>query len=182
MSRRWVVTGAVLVTLSACAGGSGSGGAAESTQPSIGIVSPSVFPTPTGRPPSLAPVAYGPTTLTSGAETCDVELDTATCTVTNTDPRVAGTVVYTWNNEKWGDMFHGSLVQWGRGRLVNSGGAWDGRYSGIWTSGTGDIINFWYVGTGGYAGLSYYMTTEFPQNDLSLQTRGLIFPGTPPTP
>lgn len=182
MKITWALVAAMVLTATGCASETGTGQSSESRPPSASVVTPSQFPTPTGVPPSLAPVPYGPTTLTSGAETCDVEADTATCTVTNTDPRVAGTVVYTWNTVKWGDMVNGSLVQWGRGRLVNSGGTWDGRYSGIWTPATGDIINFWYEGTGGYAGLSYYMTYEFPQTGLYWHTRGLIFPGKPPTP
>ena len=49
------------------------------------------------------------------------------------------------------------------------------------TSETGDILTFWYVGTGGYAGLSYYMWQTVPVGGVG-QTHGLIFPGKPPTP
>jgi hypothetical protein len=51
--------------------------------------------------------------------------------------------------ENGAEVFSGTL------RLVNDGGAWDGYYTGIYTSETGDLWSIWYTGTGAYAGLSY---------------------------
>jgi hypothetical protein len=80
-----------------------------------------------------------------------------TCTVTSNDPRVAGTARYTWNADRWGTGENsGSMVQWGTLRITNPGGVWVSRYTGIYTSETGDVVVSLLTGTGDYAGLSYY--------------------------
>jgi hypothetical protein len=161
---------------------------------------------PTGTPPSTAPAAstttapgepivYGPTTFVSGQEACTFT-DTVhatwttapdgtvrvrngwfTCVVTSDDPRVAGSGRYTWNADRWGQENHGAMTQWGITRIRNSGGTWVGRYQGIYTSGTGDVVFSLLTGTGDYAGLSYYRW-ENKTFGTTWPTEGLIFPGT----
>ena len=59
-------------------------------------------------------------------------------------------------------------------------GAWQGRGSGVASQpGYGDIIAFWYTGTGDYASLSYL--EQWTGSD-PWAIQGLIFPGDPPTP
>ena len=65
---------------------------------------------------------------------------------------------------------------WGTARLENAGGAWEGTGSGVYSSDRGDIIAFWYRGTGGYAGLSYF---ELWTGSDPWKIRGQILPGDP---
>ena len=101
------------------------------------------------------------------------------CTVTTDEPRVSGTEVAPRNMDLWGTIDDGAGVQWGTSRLENDGGAWEGTGSGVWSSDRGDIIAFWYKGTGGYAGLSYF---ELWTGHDPWKIQGQIFPGDPPTP
>jgi hypothetical protein len=181
----------VILTATGCASGAGSSGSPTSASPtpSTSASSPYVGPTASSIP-------YGAATLVAGTEDCalnDGALKStdpdgtehwrggsATCSVTNTDPRVAGGAICTWEKDVWPKgTEEGALTQWGTCRLENSGGAWAGTYTGMATTETGDILTSWYTGTGGYKGLSYYMwqTVHF---DTQGVTHGLIFPGTPP--
>ena len=146
---------------------------------------------------SPTPTTVGPVTMVTGTETCpDIILDWTTdpdghkhvrgqpadCTDTTDDPRVSGTHTTTANVDLWGDADDGpfSLVQWATGRTENDGGAWEGRMSGVASlPGRGDVIVYWYKGTGGYAGLSYFAlyTGSEPR-----KIQGQIFPGDPPPP
>jgi hypothetical protein len=195
MRARWVTVAVMILVLSACGSATGSGGVTESASPSPApVASTSASPTP-------LLVAFGPVTEVTGTEECGLnegELTTdadgtmhyregsAVCSVKNSDPRVAGGGFYTWERDAWESDDAGAAVQWGKGTLENSGGKWVGTYTGIVTSATGDLITFWYTGTGDYEGLSYFMWQEVPVvNGLSQQpgtTHGLIFPGKPPTP
>jgi hypothetical protein len=104
-----------------------------------------------------------------------------TCVVTSNDPRVAGTARYTWNADRWGTgAENGSMVQWGTTSIRNSGGAWVGRFEGIYTSETGDTVFYVLTGSGDYAGLSYYRW-EYKTFGTTWPTEGLIFPGTIPS-
>jgi hypothetical protein len=120
--------------------------------------------------------------ITGPDATVDYPKGTATCSVTNNDPRVAGKVVYTWKTHVYVNGQDFALTQSGTGTLRNAGGARVGRYTGIATSTTGDILTFWYTGTGGYTGLSYYMWETVPAGVGIGPTHGLIVHGTPPTP
>ncbi|MFI5041368.1 MAG: hypothetical protein ACHQNA_05890 [Acidimicrobiales bacterium] len=165
--------------------------------------SPTLVVTPAATPitaptPAMAPeaLAYGPATSVTGATDCRTLDDgtvttdpdgtihtragTLECTDTVNDPRVSGTYTGSWGSDRWGNgPSHGALVQWGRVRLVNAGGAWNGRFAGSYSSDRGDTIVTWYTGTGGYAGLAYFeVLTGF--GPWSIQ--GLIFPGSPPNP
>ena len=152
---------------------------------------------PTGGAPTTASPAAtpGPVTVVEGAASCSADLDWTTdpdgtqhvrdgtfiCTVTTDDPRVGGTETASWNIDLWGSPESTfSLVQWGTSRLENAGGAWQGWGSGVASQpGYGDIIAFWYAGTGDYAGLSYL--EQWTGSD-PWAIQGLIFPGDPPTP
>ena len=151
--------------------------------------------TGTERPEAGGPVADKAVAVVTGTGTCPTaDLGNATtdadgvthyrggtfrCTVTTDDPRVDGTETAPWNMDLWGTADNGALVQWGTSRLENVAGAWEGAGSGVYSSDRGDIIAFWYKGTGSYAGLSYF---ELWTGSDPWTIRGLIFPGNPPTP
>ena len=73
---------------------------------------------------------------------------------------------------------------WGTVRMENDGGAWAGRYSGVATPDTGDLVTFWFEGSGGYAGLSYFQWAPMPASLalVGFPVTGLVFPGAPPEP
>ena len=151
------------------------------------VKSPSITPVASG------PVAFGPVTEITGTGTCPTaDLGKSTtdangvthyrggtfvCSVTTDDPRVDGTETASWNMDLWGTAENGALVQWGTARLENDGGVWEGTGSGVYSSDRGDIIAFWYKGTGGYAGLGYF---ELWTGKEPWTLRGQVFPGDPP--
>lgn len=163
---------------------------------------PTSTPTPTARPtptPTPTPIAYGPAVVVEGIESCTTSGGTEstdpdgtthsrgtvlTCTDTSNDPRVSGTVSYTWNYDLWGSGSQFAHVQWGAGRLENAGGAWEGTYTGSFSSVNGDVLLFWFKGTGGYEGLSYGMwaVLSLAEAAWTYPVRGVIFPGPPPAP
>lgn len=148
-----------------------------------------------------AVVSYGPATLVSGEEFCElnpmIAAGTTTvdadgtihtrdaefkCTATNSDPRISGTATYTANLDRWTTTgTDGVQFQWGTIRIENEGGAWETEYIGIFSPETGDIGAELYTGTGGYEGLFYYQWVigTFGQ---PWPTKGLIFPDTGPIP
>lgn len=148
---------------------------------------------------SPLPTAWGPAVLVTGLESCGGSSgpvttdpsgenhgrsDTLMCTDTASDPRVSGIASGPFNYDAWGTQENGASVVWGTIRLVNAGGAWEGRYTGAYTSETGDMISVWYTGIGGYAGLAYFQWIAAPYGSASTGYRfqGLIFPGSPPLP
>jgi hypothetical protein len=197
----------IVVLLAGCAAGATpTQTPAPSSAPSLAVTTPGPTlaataapePTPTPTPaPSPTAVTFGPVTVVTGTSDCPsfdfgiVTTDdkgvqharggTFACTQTVNDPRVSGASTATWNLDWWGTVDHksGALVQWGTARLVNAGGAWEGRSTGVYSSDRGDIIATWYRGTGGYAGLAYF-ALESGTGPWTIQ--GQIFPGTPPTP
>jgi len=184
----------VILTATGCASGAGS--STESPSASSPTSSPSV--TCASAWPSASAIPLGAAKLVTGSESCGLDDGklvstaadgtehwrggSATCSVENNDPRVAGGAIYTWNHDAWNQGAHkGAFIQWGAGRLENSGGSWVGTYTGMFTTETGDVLTFWYTGAGGYAGLSYYMWQTIPYlTGGGSETHGLIFPGTPP--
>lgn len=74
---------------------------------------------------------------------------TLRATLTANDPRVAGSVLGTWNSDRWGTADSGALVQWGTAVLTNDEGSWEAPYAGVYTTESGDYISRWYVGKGG---------------------------------
>ena len=151
--------------------------------------------TGTERPEAGGPVAGDAVAVIEGTGTCPtVDLGESTtdaegvthyrggtfrCTVTTDDPRVSGTETAPWNADLWGTADNGALVQWGTSRLESDGGAWEGQFTGVYSSDRGDIIAIWYEGTGDYAGLSYF---ELWTGSDPWTIQGQIFPGDPPTP
>ncbi len=174
----------------------GCGGSASPSPTSIPTVTPTVIPTEAASPTS---VTYGGATVVTGIEKCDLKEGTTetaadgtlhargwtlTCDDSSTDPRVSGAATYVWNYDFWGSPRSFAHVQWGTGRIVNSDGAWDGTYTGSFTAETGDLILFWFKGTGAYAGLSYGMWAITPLSEagLTYPVHGIVFPGSPPAP
>jgi hypothetical protein len=164
---------------------------------------PAPTPTPVATPaetPAPTPEAWGQAVLVKGNQSCSAvpgkfttdasgtthaSGGTLACTERANDPRVSGDVTGTFDFDGWGgSVSDGAEVFSGTVRLVNDGGAWEGRYTGIYTSETGDLWSIWYTGTGAYAGLSYYEWIEEPAESWFhfYPVKGLIFPGTPPRP
>jgi len=148
---------------------------------------------------------YGPVTVVEGISTfISGDLGTQTTDADGTqhargglftfiedmnDPRVSGThTVSALGMDYWGaaDGDGGALVQWADERIENEGGAWIGTATGIYSTERGDIVAAWFRGTGGYAGLSYFMLADSldVENGVTshYRVRGQIFPGDPPTP
>jgi hypothetical protein len=75
----------------------------------------------------------------------------------------------------------GAHVQWGTGTLANDEGAWEGTYTGSYSNTNGDILLFWFKGTGAYSGLSYGMWAVLSPDEVAwtYPVRGIIFPGSP---
>ncbi len=199
MTRRTILLLSLLAFLVAsCDDGAGrstdapTASATPSAQPSASASASSSGPSTT---PTPAAVAYGPATLVTGEMDCTFELGevtaapggilqerggSVTCVVTTNDPRVSGHEVDVFDADRWTEGFANTLVQWGTARLRNGGGTWVGRYTGIYTDATEDIITYWYSGKGSYAGLSLYMAITQPPTGMTWPVTGLIFPGTPP--
>jgi hypothetical protein len=99
---------------------------------------------------------------------------------TSADARVAGTATETWETDRWGQSASdGALVQWGTGELTNDGGSWEGTYSGIYSTETGDVLYRWWTGGGDYEGLTFF-TWITDSTTSTWEWSGLIYPGTPP--
>lgn len=194
---RRVLGGSVCVALLA-------GCAATTTQsPQPTAASPSATQTPVAMPSptpiataTRTAVAHGPAAVVTGTEDCG-DLDpvwttdpagsmharnqTIHCTDTTDDLRVTGSHVASWSMDAWGDLNVPAAAgfQWGTVRLENTGGAWEGRFTGVASlPEPGDTIAIWYEGTGGYAGLSYFELITGPC--CVYQIQGQIFPGDPP--
>jgi len=194
--------------LSGCASGGATSTVTPTAAPtSVAIASttPTASTTPVATQTAVATAniastaaTYGPVAVITGNETCDMTAifgttsgmgtsvqhsrnGTAKCTDTTNDPRVSGDYTATWNMDYWGtpDDTNGAIVQWGTARLVNAGGAWEGRATGVYSSDRGDTIVTWWTGSGGYSGLTFFdlVTGKGPWT-----IQGQIFPGSPPKP
>lgn len=154
---------------------------------------PSPTPSPTPRPtPTVAPDApayvtgtgirtvqsAGTTTLdkTGIAHTLGVVIGVATDL---DDPRVSGTGTYRLSVDTSGAL---GFTQ-GTFRLDVSNGAWAGTCTGsTWNDlGAGDLT-CWLVGSGRYAGLTFYLNHRFAGGSVPDQLLGTIVPGEPPSP
>jgi hypothetical protein len=193
---RLLVGVSVVAVLAGCASGASPTPPPASPTPTSGPSAAVATPTPAPTLPTPAAVTYGPVTLVTGANTCpglnpDFSQDpdgtwhvrdlTVECTDETDDPRVSGTHTASWNMDFWGTPAQGvgAGVQWGTVRLENAGGAWEGRLSGVYSSGPGDTIVIWYKGTGGDAGLAYF---ELLTGSDPWKIQGQISPGDPPAP
>ncbi len=200
-----VFVGLTLVGLLAgCVSGStASPTPSASPAPSAAPPSASTPPaTPTPEPSSEkltappGPDKVGPVTIVTGTLTCPSGAEGTTttpdpsglshtrgarldCTEDADAPEVSGASVYSSNLDTWLSGGAGALVQWGSVRITNAKGSWHGTYTGVWDLGKGDTIAAWYVGSGAYAGLTYF---ELITGVGPWTIRGQIYPGTPPKP
>ncbi len=95
---------------------------------------------------------------------------------TANDPRATGTSTGHLSSDAYSEV--GS--EWGTMRIENSGGVWEGSVSGAaWANGNASSVSGWLVGSGGYAGYTYYI--RMTNSGLSGTVEGIIFPGTPPS-
>jgi hypothetical protein len=97
---------------------------------------------------------------------------------TGNDPRLNGTSHITLNAD-----VHGPVVaMWGTSRIENAGGTWEGTWTGAsWNDSAAWTVTTWFIGTGGYAGWTYY-SHQTGTGVLSSTGDGIIFQGSPPTP
>jgi hypothetical protein len=147
-------------------------------------------------PTTLAPASYpGGATYVTG-RLADFTLDqgtvttnpdgtsqsrdgTITYTLISDDARVAGTVASVWNTDRWGpDPSNGVFVEWGEATLTNENGTWETSHSGIFATPLGDMNARWWVGSGDYTGLTFYMA--IPGETEPWEWVGLVYPGAPP--
>jgi hypothetical protein len=156
--------------------------------------SPTPASTPAGTPPA---VVVGTFTIVSGVEQFVIEdggtmnseggVDkgrglTLKCVDVANDPRVSGTTVETWNYDFAGLPPEAGL-DWGVRRLENDGGVWEGIVLGAAFPGSHEELTMWLTGSGGYAGLTYYMhvgATASPAMTYAFE--GIIYEGTIPIP
>jgi hypothetical protein len=95
----------------------------------------------------------------------------ATTTDTMNDVRVAGTGTYTFSLDA--HTVVGS--EWATYRLENAGGSWEGPCTGAtYMDDITSIVTCWLVGSGEYAGYTYY---QFREGE---QLQGVIYKGSPP--
>jgi hypothetical protein len=178
LTRRLLVGQAVVSLLAGCAGTATVAPPSATAQPSASLVAGADVTEVTGT--ATCPAADLGNATTDANGVTHYRGGTFVCTMRTDDPRVSGTHTSgEWSIDWWGeaDMSSGALVQWGTPRLENAGGAWEGSGSGVYSSDRGDIIAFWYKGTGGYADLGYF---ELWTGNEPWTIRGLIFPGDPP--
>lgn len=153
--------------------------------------SPDVTPTPSPRSSGNAVYVTGTQRCLAGAGKVTTDADGEThqrggtlwCMNEGIDPRVSGEMTGTFEFDGWGSSrMNLAFVQWGTVRLENDDGAWVGHYSGAAAPDTGDLVTFWFEGTGGYAGLSYFLWAHMPisAGPVGFPVVGLIFPGSPP--
>jgi hypothetical protein len=161
---------------------------------------PDPTPAPTSAPASpagtTAPVVRGPFTIVSGIEEFLIE-DTGTwttkngidrgrgltlkCTDVANDPRVSGTTTETWNFDFLGTPPAAGL-DWGVRRLENDGGAWEGIVLGAAYPGSREQLTMVLAGSGGYAGMTYYMHVDGSAAAQTFPFEGIIYEGTIPIP
>jgi hypothetical protein len=93
---------------------------------------------------------------------------------TMNDPRATGRGEFAFSI----DAYSIAGSQWGTQHLENEDGAWEGPCSGgSWDEGNHLLMSCWLVGSGGYAGYTYYQVHQPGGN-----VEGIIYPGSPPAP
>lgn len=95
----------------------------------------------------------------------------------SSDERVAGRAVITVNFDAYPDQSGlpgATQVRYGRMRLENEDGVWEGHFGGSLANG-GYVQTYWLEGSGDYEGLSYVVTAGGMGN--TWRSAGLIFPG-----
>ena len=167
--------------------------------PSPAIPTPGAASLPAVPAPTPAAVSYGPVSVVAGTTIytagdngqpvtrADGRTSYPNGTLagleTPNDPRVAGTFVASpWRTDVWGhtDDVFGSGIQAGLLRIVNAGGSWDCRVSGL-SDNRGNTLVSWCTGAGSYAGLGYFELVRSGNPFIDNPVQGEIFPGKPPT-
>ena len=159
----------------------------ETTPTAAPTPSPTPSPTPTVAPDAPAYVSgtgirteqsVGTTTLDKKgiAHTLGVVIGFA---IHLDDPRVSGTGTYRLSVDASGSL---GFLQ-GTFQLDGPGGAWAGSCTGsTWNDlGAGDL-SCWLVGSGRYAGLTFYLNHRFVGGSDPDLLLGTIMPGQPPSP
>lgn len=149
-----------------------------------------------GSPAVLAQEEGAPTTVAvsvSGTSRLVDQLDAGVSTVEDgvvrtrgailvtieetSDPRVSGRAVIDLNVDAYpgeGGLPGAAQVRYGRMRLENDDGAWDGWFTGRLND-SGFVQTYWLAGEGAYEGLSYVVTAG--GNGNLWLSQGLIYPG-----
>ena len=154
---------------------------------------PSPTPSPTPRPtPTVAPDAPAYVTGTgvrteqsAGTTTLDKKGITHTLGVVIgfatdlDDPRVSGTGTYRLSVDASGSL---GFTR-GTFRLDVPGGAWEGTCTGsTWNDLSAGDLSCWLVGSGRYAGVTFYLNDRFAGGSDPDQLLGTIIPREPPSP
>ena len=178
----------------ACAAGAATTAATSTTPTRVATVAPTATDAPTAQPteapvpttdgagPEYVTGTSSPGTTKSGTETVvgdvtELRGQEMTDSGTMNDPRVNGTAHVTLNADIQGDV----AAEWGTTRVENAGGAWEGTWTGAsWNAGNATSVSGWLVGSGAYAGYTYYFNVHGPM--MPFRVDGIIFPGSPPTP
>ncbi|MBI3750862.1 MAG: hypothetical protein HY263_04290 [Chloroflexi bacterium] len=158
-----------------------------------GLVAPS--PSPTVAPPTAAPspatsgvgnlhvTGAGAFAIISQGTTVQVGQTTqlrgfvATTSDRTSDPRVTGTGTLRLSIDSQGAVGR----EWGTYRLETADGVWEGAVTGAdWSDGNESDVVGWLTGSGGYAGLTYFIDVR--SSNLTTTIDGVIYSGTPPEP
>ena len=96
---------------------------------------------------------------------------------TMNDPRVNATGTARLSVDEYTNVY----PEWGTMRLENANGAWEGTVTGAsWNGGYTANDSGWLVGSGAYAGYTYYV--HFWGSGYNYLAEGIIFLGSPPAP
>jgi hypothetical protein len=94
------------------------------------------------------------------------------------DPRVDGTVTFTFSV----DLYGSAASEWGTMKVENKAGSWDGPCTGAtWKAGDGIVLSCWLTGSGAYDGYTYYKQASKEPTDQFATIVGAVYPGEPPT-
>jgi hypothetical protein len=101
--------------------------------------------------------------------------------VTMSDPRLAGDVTISFDDDTYTDP-NGATYGFGSGtwRIENPDGAWQGSYDIVSTDEYESVVTTTLAGEGAYAGMS--AVWEQTIGDSGWDVRGVVFPAAPPDP
>jgi hypothetical protein len=184
---------AAALLAAACTGATATSTPAVTSTPSdtpVATVTPGPTPAPSPTPnpttdgvgPEYVTGTSNPIVTKQGTQTVvgdvtQVRGQEMTDSGTMNDPRLAGTGVITLNTDIYGNV----ASEWGTSRIENAKGAWEGTWTGAsWNAGSATAVSGWLVGSGDYAGYTYFFHVFGPS--APFQSEGIIFKGTPPTP
>ncbi|MDH5242826.1 MAG: hypothetical protein OEX05_02725 [Chloroflexota bacterium] len=98
------------------------------------------------------------------------------------DARVNGKATWAFSV----DLYTTVGPEWGPMHMETGDGAWDGQCTGgVWHDGDGLAQSCWLLGSGDYAGWTYYLTFTGPMNgdeNGNGVVQGIVYPGAPPAP